>query len=596
MSKTNRLDDDVVDSLRLAARVVRLIVLDGDREFDRLMVRNGLGGSRVCTLERLAHDSVDAEATWVYDPGTQAMRLVRAADQLQRTDMPGANETRSMTAVECLRTFSAGPANEGRRQILIFDASLLFMDPVAPQGEEFRLLQALERHARMGNAARLVLLRTSRSAALPTVLLRSPYLRAIHLPSATRDVRYAYSLGRANDLAKQVGSRSEDMAHSLSAVSEGWTLEQLDALIATAQEQHATSLPDVEDVAHSLRTGASPISSPWFGERIRAAVADAPRFLSERVIGQPAAISAVVNALGSAVTGLADAHKGEASRAPRACFLIAGPTGSGKTELIKALAALLFHSEDRLIRIDMSEYADAASHSRLIGAPPGYVGHDRPGQLTDAVMRNPHSVVLLDEVEKAHPDIYRLLLGVLDDGRLTDSHGNTVDFSQCLLVMTSNLGVTEEVVNEQGQLSRRLCLRYGTPYEMLQAKVKTAIKDEFTRIGLPEFLGRIGDDGIVVFDWLRDLERVAEKFTRNVAARAKRLHGIELSVGPVLIKHMVEVTKDSSMGPEFGARALRPALTRLLIQPLSRYLCERPAAASQIRASWRDGQTVFEEL
>jgi ATP-dependent Clp protease ATP-binding subunit ClpB len=200
--------------------------------------------------------------------------------------------------------------------------------------------------------------------------------------------------------------------------------------------------------------------------------------LHERVVGQDEAISAVANAIRRSRSGLSDPNR------PTGSFLFLGPTGVGKTELCKALAGFLFDSEEHLIRIDMSEFMEKHSVARLIGAPPGYVGYEEGGYLTEAVRRKPYSVILLDEVEKAHHDVFNVLLQVLDDGRLTDGQGRTVDFKNTVIVMTSNIG------------SHMIQAMVGKPYE----DVKEAVWDELKNHFRPEFLNRI--DETVVFHGL----------------------------------------------------------------------------------------------
>ena len=220
-----------------------------------------------------------------------------------------------------------------------------------------------------------------------------------------------------------------------------------------------------EEIAEVVaRATGIPVSKLMQGEREKLLQMEAR--LHERVIGQDEAIAAVANAIRRSRSGLADPNR------PTGSFLFLGPTGVGKTELCKALAAFLFDSEDHLIRVDMSEYMEKHSVSRLIGAPPGYVGYDEGGYLTEAVRRKPYSVLLLDEVEKAHPDVFNVLLQVLDDGRLTDGQGRTVDFKNTVIVMTSNLG------------SHQIMQMVGKPSEEIRDAVWVEVKQHFR----PEFL------------------------------------------------------------------------------------------------------------
>src|SRR2546423_4179169 len=241
-----------------------------------------------------------------------------------------------------------------------------------------------------------------------------------------------------------------------------------------------------EEIAEvGARATGIPVSKLMQGEREKLLQMETK--LHERVIGQDEAITAVANAIRRSRSGLSDPNR------PTGSFLFLGPTGVGKTELCKVLAAFLFDSEEHLIRVDMSEYMEKHSVSRLIGAPPGYVGYDEGGHLTESVRRKPYSVILLDEVEKAHPDVFNVLLQVLDDGRLTDGQGRTVDFKNTVIVMTSNLG-SHQIMQLAGQDS-----------ETIRDAVWVEVKQHFR----PEFLNRI--DETVVFHALdqKNIESIA---------------------------------------------------------------------------------------
>jgi ATP-dependent Clp protease ATP-binding subunit ClpB len=252
-----------------------------------------------------------------------------------------------------------------------------------------------------------------------------------------------------------------------------------------------------------------------------------------------------------------------------------GPTGVGKTELCKALAAFLFDSEDHLIRIDMSEYMEKHSVSRLIGAPPGYVGYEEGGQLTEQVRRKPYSVILFDEVEKAHPDVFNALLQVLDDGRLTDGQGRTVDFKNTVLVMTSNLG------------SQMIQSMAGSDYGVIKLAVMAEVKTQFR----PEFINRI--DEIVVFHGLSEehIKSIARIQLNVLKARLARMDfGLEVSEAA-----LSELAK-TGFDPVYGARPLKRAIQSELENPLARAILEgRFGPKDTIHVDWRGGKMVFEK-
>jgi ATP-dependent Clp protease ATP-binding subunit ClpB len=293
------------------------------------------------------------------------------------------------------------------------------------------------------------------------------------------------------------------------------------------------------------------------------------RHLHERVIGQHDAVEAVAAAIRRARSGMKDPGR------PIGSFLFMGPTGVGKTELARALAQFLFDSEDSMVRLDMSEYMEKHSISRLIGAPPGYVGYDEGGQLSEAVRRKPYSVVLLDEVEKAHPDVFNILLQVLDDGRITDSQGRAVDFRNTVIVMTSNIG-SEHILDVSGDDSR---------YDEMQTRVMTALRKQFR----PEFLNRI-DDTILFHPLSRGElgEIVTLQLKRIQALLSDQKIALELS--PMARNHIADLGYD----PTYGARPLKRAIQRELQNPIATKLLENAfVEGDTILIDLVDGKLAF---
>jgi ATP-dependent Clp protease ATP-binding subunit ClpB len=311
-----------------------------------------------------------------------------------------------------------------------------------------------------------------------------------------------------------------------------------------------------EEIAEVVaRATGIPVSKLMQGERDKLLIMEDK--LHERVVGQSEAITAVANAIRRSRAGLSDPGR------PTGSFLFLGPTGVGKTELCKALAGFLFDSEDHLIRIDMSEFMEKHSVARMIGAPPGYVGYEEGGYLTEAVRRKPYSVILLDEVEKAHPDVFNVLLQVLDDGRLTDGQGRTVDFKNTVIVMTSNIG--SPVIQSMA----------GKPYE----EMKDAVWDELKNHFRPEFLNRI--DETVVFHALdaKNIEAIAKIQLKTLMQRLGKMD-LSLDVSPAAVSELAKVGFD----PVYGARPLKRAIQQRIENPLSTLILQGKFAPKSLIA------------
>jgi ATP-dependent Clp protease ATP-binding subunit ClpB len=292
--------------------------------------------------------------------------------------------------------------------------------------------------------------------------------------------------------------------------------------------------------------------------------------LHKRVISQDEAVKAVASAIRRSRAGISDPNR------PIGSFIFLGPTGVGKTELARTLAFTLFNDESNMIRIDMSEYMESHSVARLIGAPPGYVGFDEGGQLTEAVRRRPYSVILFDEIEKAHPDVFNVLLQVLDDGRLTDGRGRTVDFRNTILIMTSNLG--SHIIQEANEKK--------TPWGKVQDEVMDIVRKSFR----PEFINRV--DEIVIFKNLekKDLEHIVEIQLQGVIKRLAD-RDIILKIDSKVKEFLIEKGFD----PVYGARPLKRAIQDLLIDELALEMIEGKIKPGEIvHANLKKDEIVFD--
>ena len=309
-----------------------------------------------------------------------------------------------------------------------------------------------------------------------------------------------------------------------------------------------------------------PVSKMLEGERDKLLKMD--EALHDRVVGQDEAVTTVANAIRRSRAGLSDPNR------PNGSFLFLGPTGVGKTELCKALASFLFDTEEAMVRIDMSEFMEKHSVARLVGAPPGYVGYEEGGYLTEAVRRKPYSVILLDEVEKAHPDVFNILLQVLDDGRLTDGQGRTVDFRNTVIVMTSNLGssVIQEMAGEEN-------------YQQMKSAVMEIVGQHFR----PEFINRVDD--VVVFHPLQK-EQIRSIAEIQMAHLRQRLadRDLTLQVSDAALDHIAAAGFD----PVYGARPLKRVIQHELENPLAQdLLAGRFSAGQVIKVDLEDEMLTF---
>ena len=300
--------------------------------------------------------------------------------------------------------------------------------------------------------------------------------------------------------------------------------------------------------------------------------------LHKRVIGQEEAVTAVSRAMRRGRVGLQDPNR------PIASFLFLGPTGVGKTELSKALAEAMFGSENSLIRVDMSEYMEGHSVSKMIGSPPGYVGFDEGGQLSEKVRRNPYSVVLFDEIEKAHPDVFNILLQVLDDGHITDSRGRKVSFKNTILIMTSNVGAKRIVEPKNLGFSSRSSKEQD--YETMKKNVMEEVKKLFK----PEFINRV--DEIMVFQQLDkdNMREIVTLLSENLIKRSRKQMDIKLKITPALKNHLVDKYTDLKM----GARPLRRAIQTVVEDALAEeILADRVKSGDTVSAGWKEGKVTF---
>jgi hypothetical protein len=405
----------------------------------------------------------------------------------------------------------------------------------------------------------------------PWLLSRRDHVRSVAIPLPDYGERERLATMLLSRLDGWEGSSDGDRdayVDRFTQQTEGMTLNALFSITLLAADAEA-GLAGIEDAARAYRVGI--LDNPWRSTHLRERLATGEERIAQRVLGQRDAIRKSLDITVRSATGLTGAQGSPYGTRPRGVLFFAGPTGVGKTELAKQLTELVFGDERAYVRFDMSEFSAEHTAARLIGAPPGYVGHDAGGELTNAIRQRPFSLVLFDEIEKAHGRILDKFLQVLEDGRLTDGRGATVYFSEAVLVFTSNLGVWVE-----GPDGRRVAnVSSDDDRDEAESRILAAIKEHFTTVlGRPELLNRLGDN-IVVFDFIDRAtgEQILDLLVRNVAARVEREHGATLILEPAARDTLASVALANL---DNGGRGIGSAVENALVNPLARTLFAKP--------------------
>ena len=404
----------------------------------------------------------------------------------------------------------------------------------------------------------------------PFLYLNNPRARSIRIDSPSRSERMRFFENRWMAFHQDAGGSvqttvPEGMTADFADLTEGLSNFDLDSLVGLSRAEQIpliepeTRVPKIRQIIERFKYGVT--ESQWdnLGDRLR----EAPAKIRQAIQGQDDAVERMIEMISRARLGLA-AGESQRSNRPRGVLFFAGPTGVGKTEMAKALAEALLNDSTRLVRFDMSEFGSEHSDQRLLGAPPGYVGYEEGGELTDAVKRNPFSILLFDEIDKAHPRILDKFLQILDDGRLTDGKGETVYFSECLIIFTSNLGI----VAPDGKL---MLDPERTKYPELRETVLTRIREHFnTKLGRPEILNRLGDN-FVVFDFIRSPveERILDSLLKKFQQAAREKRRLEISITS---EAREELLLHARTQLHHGGRGIRNSVETALINPLSRAL------------------------
>ena len=406
--------------------------------------------------------------------------------------------------------------------------------------------------------------------------LNSRALRVVRVPVPTLDARRAaadFAMRRQLDDGQPASAGDADAAaNALAEVTHGMTVREVFACGDVALER---GLPTDQyaEAARLLRVGVT--DDPWSAGALREKIRNAEDYLNQRVLGQQRAVAKTMDVLYRSAVGLNGAHLSSSPNRPRGVLFLAGPTGVGKTELAKGIASLVLGGDAQPLRFDMSEFRADEAHQRLIGAPPGYVGYDAGGELTNAVRANPVCILLFDEIEKAHPRIFDLFLQILEDGRLTDGRGATVYFTECFLIFTSNLGVADR--DEKTDTAQRTMVNPSMDARQVEKVLRDAYEEFFNRgIGRPELRNRFGDN-YVNLDFIRrpTVAKIVDKALNTVTARLAATHKATLEIDGEVRESLIE---HASHKIEDGGRGINNVIEAALVNPLARHLFHTPVS------------------
>jgi len=449
------------------------------------------------------------------------------------------------------------------------------------------LLFASLNSARINNDFNTLIMIVEKFNDLPAwFFYNNPNVRTISIPDPDKDLRTIFI--DKEYLEFRDDPRLEKVKDKFIDITEGLKHRELKELRNLYQRLIAKN-PETEllDAVSIYKYGI--IENMWHSID-KEKIAGLEELLKQRVMGQDEAVSKTVNIVKRAVSGLSGLQHSSGQNKPRGVLFFAGPTGTGKTELTKALSEQLFGDENNCIRFDMSEFSESHAAQKLFGAPPGYVGYEAGGQLTNAIKERPFSILLFDEIEKAHPSIMDKFLQILEDGRMTDGQGNTVYFSETLIIFTSNLGITRQYIDANGRECREQLVTPAETYEEIKPKVLSAIKDHFK----PEVLNRIGNN-VIVYDFIRPeaAKAIVRGQVKKISARILKQNKMTVNVTDAFLEHFYELaSRDTVL--EMGGRGIGNLMEEQFINPLAEFIFEAACDAGDIiRADAGEGKVIF---
>ncbi len=417
----------------------------------------------------------------------------------------------------------------------------------------------------------------------PWFYYNNPNIRTITIPHPDKTVRSIYIEKEYRDFQDNIGLKKTK--EKFIDITDGLKIRELREL-HNLYKKNSIDIANIDDAVAIYKYG---IKENMWHSIDKGRIKKAEHTIKKRVMGQDVAVEKTVKIIKRAVTGFSGLQHSSGQNKPRGVLFFAGPTGTGKTELSKTLAELLFGDDSSCIRFDMSEYGEPHSDQKLFGAPPGYVGYEAGGQLTNAIKERPFSILLFDEIEKAHPSIMDKFLQILEDGRMTDGQGNTVYFSEAFIIFTTNLGVSKKVIDSHGNEKRIQLINPNESYEAIESKILQAAKDHFK----PEVLNRLGNN-IIVFDFIR--EEVSREIAKSQIDKAnaiiKKQNKIQIDVSEAY-DFYYEKAKASKV-LEMGGRGIGNMIEEMYINPLAEFIFDNSCGkGSTIKVMVKGDAVVF---